>query len=69
MTVYNYEATTEDELSLRDFRDDLVEVLSKDCLVSMDEGWWKNRNALCPILKLSAIKIVLLCGAVKRYLC
>lgn len=36
--VFDYEATAEDELSLR--RGDLVEVLSKDSLVSGDEGWW-----------------------------
>ncbi|TNN46496.1 Mitogen-activated protein kinase kinase kinase 10 [Liparis tanakae] len=36
--VFDYEATADDELSLR--RGDLVEVLSKDSLVSGDEGWW-----------------------------
>ncbi|KAK5857968.1 hypothetical protein PBY51_011174 [Eleginops maclovinus] len=36
--VFDYEAAAEDELSLR--RGDLVEVLSKDSLVSGDEGWW-----------------------------
>lgn len=36
--VFDYEATAEDELSLR--RGDRVEVLSKDSLVSGDEGWW-----------------------------
>lgn len=36
--VFDYEASAEDELSLR--RGDLVEVLSKDSLVSGDEGWW-----------------------------
>ncbi|KAM6912976.1 mitogen-activated protein kinase kinase kinase 9 [Xenentodon cancila] len=36
--VFDYEASADDELSLR--RGDLVEVLSKDSLVSGDEGWW-----------------------------
>ncbi|MFT7801742.1 mitogen-activated protein kinase kinase kinase 9-like [Arapaima gigas] len=36
--VFDYEAGAEDELSLR--KGDLVEVLSKDSLVSGDEGWW-----------------------------
>ncbi|XP_077416221.1 mitogen-activated protein kinase kinase kinase 9 [Vanacampus margaritifer] len=36
--VFDYEATADDELNLR--RGDLVEVLSKDSLVSGDEGWW-----------------------------
>lgn len=36
--VFDYEATAEDELNLR--KGDLVEVLSKDSLVSGDEGWW-----------------------------
>ncbi|KAG9336752.1 hypothetical protein JZ751_003100 [Albula glossodonta] len=36
--VFDYDATAEDELSLR--KGDLVEVLSKDSLVSGDEGWW-----------------------------
>ncbi|XP_072313324.1 mitogen-activated protein kinase kinase kinase 9 [Eucyclogobius newberryi] len=36
--VFDYEAAAEDELSLR--RGDVVEVLSKDSLVSGDEGWW-----------------------------
>ncbi|XP_042625218.1 mitogen-activated protein kinase kinase kinase 9-like [Cyprinus carpio] len=36
--VFDYEATAEDELSLR--KGDRVEVLSKDSLVSGDEGWW-----------------------------
>ena len=36
--VFEYEASAEDELSLR--KGDLVEVLSKDSLVSGDEGWW-----------------------------
>ncbi|XP_061599599.1 LOW QUALITY PROTEIN: mitogen-activated protein kinase kinase kinase 9 [Cololabis saira] len=36
--VFDYEATAEDELSLR--RGDLVELLSQDSLVSGDEGWW-----------------------------
>lgn len=36
--VFDYEASADDELSLR--KGDLVEVLSKDSLVSGDEGWW-----------------------------
>lgn len=36
--VFDYEATADDELNLR--KGDLVEVLSKDSLVSGDEGWW-----------------------------
>lgn len=41
--VFDYEATADDELSLR--RGDLVEVLSKDSLVSGDEGWWTGMIA------------------------
>lgn len=41
--VFDYEATAEDELSLR--KGDLVEVLSKDSLVSGDEGWWTGMIA------------------------
>ncbi|XP_036397649.1 mitogen-activated protein kinase kinase kinase 9 [Megalops cyprinoides] len=36
--VFDYDASAEDELSLR--KGDRVEVLSKDSLVSGDEGWW-----------------------------
>ncbi|KAF3841916.1 hypothetical protein F7725_023867 [Dissostichus mawsoni] len=36
--AYDYEASGEDELSLR--RGDVVEVLSKDAAISGDEGWW-----------------------------
>nr|XP_055027022.1 mitogen-activated protein kinase kinase kinase 9 [Misgurnus anguillicaudatus] len=36
--VFDYDATAEDELSLR--KGDQVEVLSKDSMVSGDEGWW-----------------------------
>lgn len=39
--VFDYEATAEEELTLR--RGDLVEVLSKDSLVSGDEGWWTGK--------------------------
>ncbi|XP_017565902.1 mitogen-activated protein kinase kinase kinase 21 isoform X1 [Pygocentrus nattereri] len=39
--VYDYEASGEDELSLR--RGDVVEVLSKDAAVSGDEGWWTGK--------------------------
>uniref|UniRef100_M4AJB0 Mitogen-activated protein kinase kinase kinase n=1 Tax=Xiphophorus maculatus TaxID=8083 RepID=M4AJB0_XIPMA len=41
--VFDYEAAADDELSLR--RGDLVEVLSKDSLVSGDEGWWTGMIA------------------------
>lgn len=41
--VFDYEATAEDELSLR--RGDVVELLSKDSLVSGDEGWWTGMIA------------------------
>lgn len=41
--VFDYDASAEDELSLR--RGDLVEVLSKDSLVSGDEGWWTGMIA------------------------
>ncbi|KAF7201265.1 mitogen-activated protein kinase kinase kinase 9 isoform X1 [Nothobranchius furzeri] len=41
--VFDYEANADDELSLR--RGDLVEVLSKDSLVSGDEGWWTGMIA------------------------
>lgn len=41
--VFDYEATADDELSLR--RGDRVEVLSKDSLVSGDEGWWTGMIA------------------------
>ncbi|XP_048831441.1 mitogen-activated protein kinase kinase kinase 9 [Brienomyrus brachyistius] len=36
--VFDYEASADDELSLR--KGDVVEILSKDSLVSGDEGWW-----------------------------
>ncbi|XP_041828739.1 mitogen-activated protein kinase kinase kinase 9 isoform X2 [Melanotaenia boesemani] len=36
--VFDYEASADDELSL--CKGDVVEVLSKDSLVSGDEGWW-----------------------------
>ncbi|XP_030628217.1 mitogen-activated protein kinase kinase kinase 9 [Chanos chanos] len=39
--VFDYDANAEDELSLR--KGDLVEVLSKDSLVSGDEGWWTGK--------------------------
>lgn len=41
--VFDYEATADDELSLR--KGDLVEVLSQDSLVSGDEGWWTGMIA------------------------
>nr|XP_058165509.1 mitogen-activated protein kinase kinase kinase 21 isoform X2 [Dasypus novemcinctus] len=39
--LYDYEASGEDELSLR--RGQLVEVLSQDAAVSGDEGWWAGQ--------------------------
>uniref|UniRef100_A0A9J8DGS7 Mitogen-activated protein kinase kinase kinase n=1 Tax=Cyprinus carpio carpio TaxID=630221 RepID=A0A9J8DGS7_CYPCA len=39
--VFDYEASGEDELSLR--RGDVVEVLSKDAAISGDEGWWTGK--------------------------
>ncbi|XP_069500578.1 mitogen-activated protein kinase kinase kinase 10 [Ambystoma mexicanum] len=39
--VFDYEATAEEELTLR--RGDIVEVLSKDACVSGDEGWWTGK--------------------------
>ncbi|XP_061767634.1 mitogen-activated protein kinase kinase kinase 21 isoform X2 [Nerophis ophidion] len=39
--AYDYEASGEDELSLR--TGDVVEVLSKDAAISGDEGWWTGK--------------------------
>ncbi|CAM5121833.1 unnamed protein product [Eretmochelys imbricata] len=39
--VFEYEACGDDELSLRP--GDVVQVLSRDALVSGDEGWWTGR--------------------------
>lgn len=39
--VFDYEATGDEELTLR--RGDRVQVLSQDCAVSGDEGWWAGR--------------------------
>ncbi|XP_062980445.1 mitogen-activated protein kinase kinase kinase 21 [Elgaria multicarinata webbii] len=39
--LYDYDATGEDELSLR--RGEMVEVLSKDAAVSGDDGWWAGK--------------------------
>ncbi|KAF7218865.1 mitogen-activated protein kinase kinase kinase 10 [Nothobranchius furzeri] len=39
--VFDYEATTDEELTLR--CGDLLEVLSKDSKVSGDEGWWTGK--------------------------
>ncbi|XP_069771639.1 LOW QUALITY PROTEIN: mitogen-activated protein kinase kinase kinase 9 [Narcine bancroftii] len=39
--VFDYEASAEDELSLR--KGDVVEVLSKDSTISGDEGWWTGK--------------------------
>ncbi|KAM4691074.1 mitogen-activated protein kinase kinase kinase 9 [Rhinophrynus dorsalis] len=48
--VFDYEASAEDELTLR--LGDLVQVLSKDSSVSGDEGWWtgkiQNRVGIFP---------------------
>lgn len=41
--VFDYEAAGEEELTLR--RGDRVQVLSRDCAVSGDEGWWTGRLA------------------------
>ncbi|KAG8448752.1 hypothetical protein GDO86_015715 [Hymenochirus boettgeri] len=41
MAVFDYEATAEEELTLR--RGDLVEILSMDSTVSGDEGWWTGK--------------------------
>ncbi|XP_036264127.1 mitogen-activated protein kinase kinase kinase 10 isoform X2 [Pipistrellus kuhlii] len=39
--VFDYEATGDEELTLR--RGDRVQVLSQDCAVSGDEGWWTGQ--------------------------
>ncbi|XP_069764288.1 mitogen-activated protein kinase kinase kinase 10 [Narcine bancroftii] len=39
--VFDYESTADEELTLR--RGDLVELLSQDCTVSGDEGWWTGK--------------------------
>ena len=39
--LYEYQAKGEDELSLR--KNDLIEVLSMDCVISGDEGWWTGK--------------------------
>ncbi|XP_060928989.1 mitogen-activated protein kinase kinase kinase 10 [Limanda limanda] len=39
--VFDYEATADEELTLR--RGDLLQVLSKDSKVSGDEGWWTGK--------------------------
>ncbi|XP_022083042.1 mitogen-activated protein kinase kinase kinase 11-like [Acanthaster planci] len=39
--IYDYEATADDELTLR--RGDLVEVISKEISVSGDDGWWTGK--------------------------
>uniref|UniRef100_G1PUG7 Mitogen-activated protein kinase kinase kinase n=1 Tax=Myotis lucifugus TaxID=59463 RepID=G1PUG7_MYOLU len=39
--VFDYEVTGDEELTLR--RGDRVQVLSQDCAVSGDEGWWTGR--------------------------
>lgn len=41
MAVFDYEATADEELTLR--RGDILEVLSKDSKVSGDEGWWTGK--------------------------
>lgn len=39
--LFDYEAQGEDELSL--FRNEVVEILSKDSKISGDEGWWTGK--------------------------
>ncbi|XP_007941180.1 mitogen-activated protein kinase kinase kinase 10 [Orycteropus afer afer] len=39
--VFDYEAAADEELTLR--RGDRVQVLSQDCAVSGDEGWWTGQ--------------------------
>ena len=39
--IYEYEAQGEDELSLH--KNDLIEVLSMDYVISGDEGWWTGK--------------------------
>lgn len=39
--VFDYEAAGEEELTLR--RGDRIQVLSQDCAVSGDEGWWTGQ--------------------------
>nr|2RF0_A Chain A, Mitogen-activated protein kinase kinase kinase 10 [Homo sapiens]2RF0_B Chain B, Mitogen-activated protein kinase kinase kinase 10 [Homo sapiens]2RF0_C Chain C, Mitogen-activated protein kinase kinase kinase 10 [Homo sapiens]2RF0_D Chain D, Mitogen-activated protein kinase kinase kinase 10 [Homo sapiens] len=39
--VFDYEAAGDEELTLR--RGDRVQVLSQDCAVSGDEGWWTGQ--------------------------
>ncbi|XP_055001243.1 mitogen-activated protein kinase kinase kinase 10 [Sorex araneus] len=41
--VFDYEAAGDEELTLR--RGDRVQVLSQDCAVSGDEGWWTGQLA------------------------
>lgn len=43
LAMYDYEASAEDELSLQ--RGTPVEVISKDSVVSGDEGWWTGKVA------------------------
>ncbi|XP_064489726.1 mitogen-activated protein kinase kinase kinase 11-like isoform X2 [Ornithodoros turicata] len=39
--IYDYDASGDDELSLR--RGEIVEVLSKDARISGDDGWWTGK--------------------------
>lgn len=39
--IYEYQAQGEDELTLR--KNDLIEVLSKDYVISGDDGWWTGK--------------------------
>ena len=41
--LYDYEAASEDELTLR--KGDIVYIISKDVTLSGDEGWWVGRQA------------------------
>ncbi|XP_053329681.1 mitogen-activated protein kinase kinase kinase 10 [Spea bombifrons] len=68
--VFDYEATAEEELTLR--RGDLVEVLSKDSTVSGDEGWWtgkiRDKVGIFPSnYVVSDLRYPILQGAPKEY--
>jgi mitogen-activated protein kinase kinase kinase 9 len=41
IAIYEYEAQGEDELGLK--KNDLIEVLSMDYVISGDEGWWTGK--------------------------
>ena len=63
--IYEYEAQGEDELSLR--KDDLIEVLSMDYVISGDEGWWtgkcNGKVGVFPCNFVAPAVVVLLCDA------